>query len=246
LGIKKTRFFELIKEYRDNPEGFSITYKRIEPNRKIVVPLQENIVKELGREKQMIENPAIPLKSYNYSYLQNLIADKYGQKVSLPTIITIAKNNGFYFPKKPRKAHDREVSTHYIGELLQHDASYHLFAPYAEEKWYLITTIDDYSRLILYARLVRKETSWAHIVALQNVVLTWGIPLRYYVDSHSIFRFVQERDSFWRKHYLQTDDVDTQWKQVLNDLKVQLTYALSPQAKGKIERPYRSGSRIGW
>jgi len=30
-----------------------------------------------------------------------------------------------------------------------------------------------------------------------------------YVDSHSIFRFVQGRDSLWRHHYLLTDGVDT-------------------------------------
>jgi diphthamide synthase subunit DPH2 len=38
---------------------------------------------------------------------------------------------------------------------------------------------------------------------------------------------------------LTTDDVETRWKHVLSDLRVQVTYALSPQAKGKIERPYR-------
>ena len=43
----------------------------------------------------------------------------------------------------------------------------------------------------------------------------------------------------WRRHYLQTDDVDTQWKMVLKDLNVDVTYALSPQARGKIERPYQ-------
>jgi hypothetical protein len=35
-----------------------------------------------------------------------------------------------------------------------------------------------------------------------------------------------------------TDDADPQWKQVLQDCNVKITYALSPQAKGKIERPY--------
>jgi hypothetical protein len=34
-----------------------------------------------------------------------------------------------------------------------------LFAPYADRKWYLITSIDDYSRLILYAVLVERETA---------------------------------------------------------------------------------------
>ena len=86
---------------------------------------------------------------------------------------------------------------------------------------------------------MEKETSWQHIKALQEVFLTFGVPFRYYVDSHSIFRFVQGRDSMWRRHYLQTDDVDTQWKMVLNELNVDVIYALLPQARGKIERPYQ-------
>jgi hypothetical protein len=53
-----------------------------------------------------------------------------------------------------------------------------------------------------------------------------------------IFRFVQGRDSFWRKHIKVTDDVDPQFKQVLADLGIKLIYALSSQAKGKVERPY--------
>ena len=35
-----------------------------------------------------------------------------------------------------------------------------------------------------------------------------------------------------------TDDVDPQWKKVINDCNVKPIYALSPQAKGKVERPY--------
>lgn len=59
------------------------------------------------------------------------------------------------------------------------------------------------------------------------------------MDNHSIFRFLEKRDTVWTKHYAKTDEVDPQWKQVLQDLRVKVVYALSPQAKGKIERPYR-------
>ena len=106
------------------------------------------------------------------------------------------------------------------------------------QKRNLITSLDDFSRFILYATLLRKETSWTHILALQTVVLKHGAPFLYYVDSHSIFRFVQGRDSLWRKHYRLTDETDPQWKQVMDDCNIKITYALSPQAKGKIERPY--------
>ena len=59
------------------------------------------------------------------------------------------------------------------------------------------------------------------------------------MDSLRVFRFVQGRDSFWRKHVLETDETDTQWRQVMRLLNVDVTHALSPQAKGKVERPYR-------
>ncbi|MCX5807758.1 MAG: hypothetical protein NTX36_00005 [Proteobacteria bacterium] len=239
FGIKRSRFFQILQEYKKDPEGFSLDYKRTTSNNRIEEPLHENVIMELQQEKGMIINPMIPLKTYNYSYVRQLLVDKHGQKVSLPTIIAVAKKHEFFLPKRERKTHEREVLTHYVGELLQHDSSYHLFAPYAQEKWYLITTLDDYSRMILYACLIKQETSWFHILAFQQVCLTCGIPFSYYVDNHSIFRFVQGRDSMWRKHHLLTDDVDTQWRQVLRDLRVQVTYALSPQAKGKIERPYR-------
>ena len=91
----------------------------------------------------------------------------------------------------------------------------------------------------MYAVLVERETTWEHILALEAVLLKYGFPLAYYVDSHSIFRFVQGRDSFWRNHYKLTDEANPQWKQVLDNCRVKVTYALSPQAKGKIERPYR-------
>lgn len=237
LAIKKRRFFTLLSQYREDPKHFSIQYQRGTPAR-IAPEIEHNIVKELSIEKGIIEDKEIPLKSYNYSFIKDRLRKKYHQNVSLTTIIRRAKEHGFYLKKPERTLHDREVLTRYVGELIQHDASYHLWAPAAREKWYLITSLDDYSRLILYAALVKKETTWAHILALQSVILKYGLPYCYYVDSHSIFRFVQGRDSLWRKHHLLTDEATPQWKQVLQDCNVKVTYALSPQAKGKMERPY--------
>jgi hypothetical protein len=239
LGIKRSRFFLLLKHYKECPDTFSIQYQRNRKTRTIPQAVEENILKELQIEKHMIEDPEIPVRHYNYSYVRDLLRETYDQKVSVSTIIDRAKKHGFYMKRKPRTdPHDREVLTNYIGELIQHDSSHHLFSPPAREKWYLITSLDDFSRFLLYATLVKRETSWTHILALQTVVLNYGAPFLYYVDSHSIFRFVQGRDSLWRKHYTLTDEADPQWKQVMNDCNIKITYALSPQARGKIERPY--------
>lgn len=126
-----------------------------------------------------------------------------------------------------------------MGELLQHDTSFHLWSPSAQVKWYLITTIDDHSRRILYGDLWEKETSWTHIIAAKSVVTQFGCPLKYYVDNHSIFRFVERRDTVWQKSHVGEEEAVVQWKEVLRDLNVQVVYALSPAAKGKVERPYQ-------
>ena len=239
LGIKRRRFFVLAKKYTENPNTFSIDYSRTGKTRSIDPAIEKNIIKELTIDKKLIRDRNVPLKSYNYSYIQDRLESNYRQTVSLPTIIDRAKKNDFYMPRKPgKKIHDREVLTNHVGELIQHDSSYHLWSPYAPKKWYLITTIDDYSRFMFYAKIISHESSWAHIEALETVFLKYGLPLSYYVDCHSIFRFVRGRDDLHYEHHVFTDQINPQWKQVLTDCNVEVKYALSPQAKGKIERPY--------
>jgi hypothetical protein len=189
-------------------------------------------------EKNLTDDSTLPITTYNYSAIRDQLA-KRGIKVALSTIINRAKGLGCYHTHPKKKAHDREVITTAIGALIQHDASHHRWSPYTKDRWALFISLDDFSRKILYADLWEQETTWAHIKASETLMLSYGIPLRYYVNSLRVFRFVQGRDSFWRKHVLQTDEADPQWKQIMKILGVGVIYALSPQAKGKVERPYR-------
>lgn len=241
LSIGKTRFFELVGGYKEKGDNFKIKLKRKHSPNKLSKEKEGSIIKELKKEKKLIENKNITIKNYNYSAVRDLLLDKHNINVSVPTIISRAKENGFYLEKRKRERHDREVITSFSGELVQHDSSHHLWSPYMDDKLYLITSLDDYSRLMLYADVFEKETTWRHIDALKSVFLQYGRPLKYYADQHSIFRYVKSRDT--ESNYVNytkfTDDVDTQWKRVLRDCDVDVIYALSPQAKGKIERPYR-------
>ena len=237
LSVGKSRFFALLKEYRRDPGAFSVAYQR-RTSARLPADVETEVKDALLREKEIVEDPDLPISGYNYSAIRDRLVKK-GIGVSVTTIIDRAKKLGCHKPRRKRKVHDREVLTASIGALVQHDSSLHQWSPFAQEKWYLITSIDDYSRKILFADFFPKETTWAHIQAAQALILRYGLPLRYYVDSLRVFRFVQGRDSFWRKHVLETDDVDTQWRKMMRVLGIDVTYALSPQAKGKVERPYR-------
>jgi hypothetical protein len=237
LGISKSTFFVLLREYRHNSDEFSLTYHRETPTR-ISVRVEKEIEKELMLQKNLLDDSTLPITTYNYSAIRDRLV-KQGIVVALSTIIDRAKSLGCYQTHPRKKVHDREVVTTAIGALIQHDASHHRWSPYAKERWVLITSLDDFSRKLLYAELLEQETTWAHIQASQTLMEVYGIPLRYYVDSLRVFRFVQGRDSVWRRHVLQTDEADPQWRQVMRTLGVDVAYALSPQAKGKVERPYR-------
>ena len=155
-------------------KAFLFNTERKAKTRGISPSVEENLIKEVSIEKELIEDKNVPLKSYNYSYIKDLLEKEYNQKVSLPTIMDRAKKNGFYLKRSKKTAHDREVLTNYISEIIQHDSSYHQWSPPAKEKWYLITSLDDFSRFMLYAIFLKKETSWAHILGLQTVILKHG------------------------------------------------------------------------
>lgn len=240
LEIKERRFYKILAEYKKDKQNFSIEYSRNSPNRKIDHDIEEAIKSELEKEKSIIENRSIPVNDYNYSVVRDEVENLTGKRLALQTVINRAKYWNFYIPDKPpKKVHDRVVITDAIGMLLQHDASNHLWSPFAKEKWSLITTLDDHSRVMLFGDLFERETAWSHIKAVESIMLKYGYGLSYYADNHSIFRFVAERDSIWRNTIKKTDDVLTQWRQVVEDCGMNVIYALSPQAKGKIERPYQ-------
>jgi hypothetical protein len=166
LGIKDSRFYLLLKSFRDNPKAFTVTYGRHHANRKLPKEIVTRIHRELEADKRLIDNPNIPIMFYNYSSIRDSVAEATGRdKLSAQTVVNYAKQWGFYLERPAKQTHTRQVITNFTGMLLQHDASHHQWSPYAIDeqgkpiKWALITTLDDHSRKILYAELFERETA---------------------------------------------------------------------------------------
>lgn len=104
LKVKRRRFFDLLKVYRKRPDDFTLTYKRKTSNHKIDDREDKAILKELEKEKKIIDDKKNPVKFYNYSYLKNILEEKHKIKVSVSTVIRRAKKMGFTkkrFSEKP-------------------------------------------------------------------------------------------------------------------------------------------------
>lgn len=102
LDLKRRQFFEWVKRYKEQGEDFSIECKRSNEHRRISEPIEENIFKELKLDKALIDDRAMPVRFYNYSFIKDQIEKKYQQEVSLPTIIDRAKKRVFIFQDRKR------------------------------------------------------------------------------------------------------------------------------------------------
>ncbi|UCG93604.1 MAG: hypothetical protein JSW13_03845 [Candidatus Aerophobus sp.] len=60
LKIKRSRFFELLRQYREDPDNFSVEYKRKSVTRRISEEVEKNIISELEKEKKLIEDKKSP------------------------------------------------------------------------------------------------------------------------------------------------------------------------------------------
>jgi transposase len=95
LGLKRRGFFKWVKRYKEQGEDFSIGCKRSNEHKRISEEVEQNILKELTTDKTLIEDFAMPVRFYNYSFIKDQLMKKYQQEVSLPTIIDRAKKKVF-------------------------------------------------------------------------------------------------------------------------------------------------------
>ncbi len=70
IGIGKSRFFVLLKEYRRNPDRFSIAYQR-KTYARISPEAETEIEKALLQEKAFVEDSDLPISGYNYSAMRD-------------------------------------------------------------------------------------------------------------------------------------------------------------------------------
>ena len=91
LEIGKTRFFALLKKYKQDPENFSVAYERASTAR-LSEKTEAAIRDALLKEKAIVEDPDLPISGYNYAAIRDRLYKKgKGIEVSVTTIIDRAK-----------------------------------------------------------------------------------------------------------------------------------------------------------
>jgi Homeodomain-like domain len=121
------------------------------------------------------------------------------------------------------------------GELVQWDTSEHDWLESRGEKLYLISMIDD-ATSHLTARFVRHDSTEENLEQLRRYIDQHGRPLSVYTDKASLFqiaaRAIHHRDA--------PEQQLSQIGRALQELNIEWIAAHSPQAKGRIERSFKT------
>jgi len=75
LETGKTRFFALLKAYNQDPNNFSVAYQRATPA-KLSADVEAEIERALLREKEIVEDPDLPISGYNYTAMRDRLREK--------------------------------------------------------------------------------------------------------------------------------------------------------------------------
>ena len=180
-------------------------------------------------------------QGFNDSHLTEKLREQEGLALSRETVRRILRAAHLASPQKrrPRQYRSRRPARPRFGMMALTDASRHDWLQGRGPVLTLIGFQDDATARILAAHFqLEAENTLGYLRALHTLIVTHGIPLSLYRDRHSIF---QRNDAHWTlAEQLAGKQNPTQLGRALDQLGIEQIPAYSPQAKGRIERAWRT------
>ena len=177
----------------------------------------------------------------NHPHFTERLAEREGIALSAANVRRILKGVGLGSPNRRRPAQHRARRERMPqeGMLLQIDGSPYRWLGPQGPKWSLISGVDDATGAPEAAVFRNEEDAAGYTLLLRQVVETKGIPAAVYHDRHSIFQPPATR-RLTLEEELAGNPLPTQFGRLLAELGITSIAAHSPQAKGRVERPWRT------
>jgi len=174
---------------------------------------------------------------FNVSHFNEKLLEIHKIKLSYETVRQILISSGLHKTKKKRIIHRQRRRMPKAGLLIQMDSSQHNWLAHIKQKWWLIAMIDDASSDVINARFFPSDTLFANMHVIRGAVEKKGLFVALYADKASHFKTTRKAGL----HYnINPEQDDTQIERALQELDINFIPANSPQAKGRIERLFRT------
>jgi transposase len=221
LGIGVRQFKRLVQSWRQGGDAGLVSHQRGHPSNRRLDDVRRAAIATLltGR-----------YSGFGATLASEKLLELDGIAVSTETVRQIQISLGEWKPKarRARRVFRLRERRPRFGELIQIDGSPHDWFEGRGPRCTLIVFIDDATGRLTALRFVPAETTRAYLETLRAHVLAHGVPLAFYSDRHGIFR-VNAKDAT-------NGDGKTEFGRVSERLGIEPIHALTPQAKGRVER----------
>ena len=165
----------------------------------------------------------------NHTHMSELLSEREGIDITRSTLRRLLVNAGENSPRRrrPPKHRVRRQRMPREGMLIQIDGSYHRWLGKDGPQFTLLLAIDDASGIVVNVMFCELENTHSYFSLLDGLIRRCGIPLALYADRHAVFKYTPPSEAA---------GAPTQFSRAMDELGVQLIFAQSPQAKGRVER----------
>ena len=177
------------------------------------------------------------LSRANFLHFKDILLADFGIALSYSALSSILKNAGFESPKKKKIRHrtHRRTRKPHPGQLIQIDATpYEWFG--GNTKYALHGAIDDATGNVVGLFLTQNECLYGYLETMRQCCVDFGVPQIIYSDNHTIFRSPKTGKLTMDELIAGKTVHLTQFGRSMHELGIDLIFAKTPQAKGRIER----------
>lgn len=129
-------------------------------------------------------------------------------------------------------AHPRRPRCAYFGEMIQMDASEHLW--FGDVKTQLHVAVDDATGTIVGAYFDPQETLNGYYNVLSQILKGYGVPFMFFTDRRTVFEYKQKKSPSVE------EDTFTQFGYACKQLGIDIKTSSVPEAKGRVERIFQT------
>ena len=165
----------------------------------------------------------------NHTHLSELLSEREGIDIGRTTLRRILLEAGLSSPRRrrPPKHRVRRQRMPREGMLIQMDGSHHPWLGNQIPPFALLIAVDDATGTVVGALFSEQEDAHSYFVLSQGLVQHLGVPVALYTDRHAVFKHTPGSG---------LPGMPTQFSRAMDELGIQMIFARSPQAKGRVER----------
>ncbi len=191
-----------------------------------------------GLKERALKLVAAHYHDFGPTFANEKLLERHGLELSVYALRRGMVKEGLWRPKRHKSFHRAwRPRRSCVGELVQLDGSDHDWFEGRGPRCTLIPFVDDATSKVLFGRFAKSEDTLTLMRLAQAYLRRHGRPHAFYVDKDSIYKINRQADV---DEQLRDEQPMTQFTRAMNELGIEVICAHSPQAKGRVERGFKT------